>query len=88
MKIIDKFESWTRRVYNPREAKWKRPVLFWLSITIGLLCTIAAYTQINYEWTNSGVWWVISIFSFFSLIGFIVSIFCKDYWVALILGSA
>jgi len=86
--MINKFEAWRRRVYQPREAKWKRPVLFWLSILIGLACATGGYTQIRYQWTNDGVWWVIGLFSFFSVVDFLISLFCKDYWVALVLGKA
>ncbi len=84
--MLSRFEHWTRRVYQPKEAKWKRPALLFLSILIGSVCSIASYTQIHYRWTNDGVWLVIGLFAIFSIIGFFVSIFCKDYWVALVLG--
>jgi len=85
--VLRKFEEWTKRVYNPKEAKWKRPVLLALSIAIGIVCATASYAQIAYRWTNDGVWLVIGLFSFFSIVGLLVSIFCKDYWVALVLGK-
>jgi hypothetical protein len=85
--MISKFEAWTRRIYQPKEAKWKRPVLFCLSVLIGVGCGVGAYTQIYYGWTNQGVWWVIGLFSFLSILGLLVSLFCKDYWVALVLGK-
>lgn len=85
--MIEKFEAWTKRVYSPREAKWKRPVLLGLSTVIGLLCVVGAYAQINYHWTNDGVWLVIGLFGIFSIIGLLVSLFGKDYWLALVLGG-
>ena len=85
--MLRKFEEWTRRVYHPKEAKWKRPVLFALSIAIGIVCAAASYFQIEYRWTNDGVWLVIGLFGFFSIAGLLISIFCKDYWVALFLGK-
>ncbi len=88
MKIIDKFERWTRRVYKPVVAEWKRPVLFTLSLTIELVCMITAYTQHKYEWAPLEVWFVIGLFFVIAAVGILVAIFCKDYWVALVLGKA
>jgi len=85
--MIEKFEAWTRRLYQPREAKWKRPVLMVVSLAIGLLCGVAGYTQSQYHWTNDKVWLVIGVFGFFSVVGILVALFCKDYWVALVLGK-
>ena len=87
MAMIDRFEAWTKRVYQPREAKWKRPVLLTLSLLIGFSCGVAGYTQFQYQWTNDEVWLVIGVFGFFSVIGALVALFCKDYWVALVLGK-
>ena|GEM_PF-2512510 len=84
--MLRRFENWTRRVYQPKEAKWKRPVLLILSILVGIVCFVAGYTQIHYHWTNNGIWLVIGLFGLFSLTGFFVSVFGKDYWVALVLG--
>lgn len=86
--MLEKFEQWTRRVYKPKEAKWKRPVLLLVSIVIGITCSIASYAQIKHQWTNDGVWLVIGAFGFLSVLGVFVSLFCKDYWVALVLGRA
>ena len=88
MNLINKLESWARRTYNPKVAAWKRPTLFILSLVVGLACIIAGYTQLTYHWTNDGVWMVIVLFGLFSVIGLAVSIFCKDFWVALVLGGA
>jgi uncharacterized membrane protein YccC len=85
--MIDKFEAWTKRVYRPQEAKWKRPVLLILSLVIGVLCGAAGYAQFQYQWTNDEVWLVIGVFGFFSVIGTVVALFCKDYWVALVFGK-
>lgn len=87
MNKIKKFEAWARKTYNPIEASWKRPTLLILSIVILIACAIADYTQINYQWTNNGVWLVIVFFDVFSAIGFFVSVRCKDFWVALALGN-
>ncbi len=70
-----------------KHKKRKRKALLILSIIIGLICVIASYTQINYRWTNDGIWWVIYLFGGFSLLGIFVSLFCKDYWVSLVLGN-
>jgi hypothetical protein len=86
MNKIDKFEAWARETYKPKEAPWKRPALLILSLII-TACVIAAYTQIHYQWTNNGVWLVIVLFSFLSIIGVFVSIKCKDFWVALVFGG-
>lgn len=85
--MLDRFEQWTRRVYKPREAKWKRPVLFILSIFLGIGCFAVAYTQVENQSTNYGLWLVVGVLALFSGIGLFVSIFCKDYWVALVLGK-
>ena len=87
MKKLDTFEAWARKTYNPKEASWKRRALFLLSLIIFGACATAAYTQINYHWTNNGVWLVIGLFSLMSIIGLFVSIKCKDFWVALVLGG-
>ena len=85
--MIEKFEAWTKRVYQPKEAKWKRPLLLWVSTFICIACGTGGYTQIHYQWTNDSVWWVIGLFGFLSSLGLFVSLFCKDYWVALVLGK-
>lgn len=84
--MFKRFEEWTKRVYRPEKANWKRPALLLLSILMGSACCVASYTQFHFRWTNDGVWFVIGLFGIFSLIGFCVSIFCKDHWVALVLG--
>ena len=84
---MGQFEDWTKKIYNPKIASWKRRVLLVLSILIGVGCSVASYTQINYAWSNNGIWWLICFFSFLSLLGIFVSLFCKDYWVALVLGG-
>ena len=85
--MLDKFEIWVKKTYSPTEAQWKRPVLFFLSLAIILACIISGYLQITDRWTNDRIWIVIIIFSFFSLLGLSVSIFSKDFWVALVLGG-
>ena len=87
MNKLQIFEAWAKRTYIPREAAWKRPTLFILSLVIGIACCISGYLQINYNWTNSGIWLVIGLFGFISLVGFFISIKCKDFWVALVLGG-
>ncbi len=85
--MLKRFEDWTKRAYKPRIAKWKRPTLFALSLAIGIACLFASYFQVKHQWTNDSIWLLIGIFGFLSSIGLIVSIFCKDYWVALVLGK-
>ena len=87
MNKIDKFETWARKTYSPKETPWKRPALFILSLVIFTACVIAGYMQVHYQWTNNGVWIVIGLFGFLSLIGVFVSIKCKDFWVALVFGG-
>jgi hypothetical protein len=87
MSKLNKFEAWAKETYNPKEVPWKRPVLFVLSLAISIACAIAAYTQINSPWTNNGVWLVIGLFGFLAITGLFVSIKCKDFWVALVLGG-
>lgn len=81
------FESWAKKTFKPKEASWKRPTLFIISLVIGITCCISGYLQINYNWTNSGVWLIIGLFSFLSLVGLFVSVKCKDFWVALVFGG-
>ena len=85
--MLDKFEQWTRRVYKPKEAKWKRPALLIISSLVGFACAAAGYAQVVHQWTNNGVWLVIGLFGVFSGLGLFVSLFGKDYWVALVLGK-
>ena len=87
MAKLQKFEEWVKKTYSPKESQWKRPVLFFLSITIFTSCIVAGYTQIDNHWTNDGVWLVIGLFGFLSVIGLFISIKCKDFWVALVLGG-
>jgi len=65
----------------------EKKVLFFLSLGLIIASLISAYTQYHYHWTNDGVWVVIALFSFISLVGLLVSIFSKDFWVALLLGG-
>jgi ABC-type multidrug transport system permease subunit len=84
---MSKFEKWVKKTYNPKVAPWKRPTLLILSIVMTIGTLVAAYTQIEYHWTNDGVWIVIYLLGFASIIGLFVSLFCKDFWVALVLGN-
>ena len=87
MDRLNKFEVWARQTYNPKEVAWKRPALLLLSLAIFIGCAGAAYAQINYHWTNNGVWLFIDLFGLLSLTGLFVSIKCKDFWVALMFGG-
>lgn len=87
MNKLKTFEVWAKKTYKPTEASWRRPTLFIMSLIIGVACCIAGYLQINHNWANNGVWLVIGLFSFLSLIGLFVSIKCKNFWVALVLGG-
>jgi hypothetical protein len=51
------------------------------------ICIAAAYFQLQYHWTNSGVWLVIVLFGVLSLAGLVAALFLNDAWVALILGG-
>jgi len=86
MNKLIRFEAWAKKTYKPKEATWKRPTLFIISLVMGIACCISAYLQINYDWTNNGIWLAIGLFSFLSLLGLVVSIKCKDFWVALVFG--
>ena len=85
LKIKD-LESFLRKTYKPKEKPWKRKVLFLLSLFILIISCILSYTQYYYHWTNNGVWIVITLFGIISLGGLYISIFSKDFWVALYLG--
>ena len=87
MNIIKKIENFLRGTYKPKEAPWKRKALFFLSLSLIIGSSISSYTQYHYHWTNDGVWFVIALFSFISLVGLLVSIFSKDFWVALVFGK-
>ena len=87
MNILKKIENFLRKTYKPKEAPWKRKVLFFLSLGLIIGSSISAYTQYYYHWTNNGVWIVIALFSFMSLSGLLVSIFSKDFWIAFVLGG-
>ena len=68
-------------------APWKRPVLLALSFVVLIICVGAGYLQLQYHWTNDGVWLVIVLFGIFSLVGLVAALFLSDAWVALILGG-
>ena len=87
MNKLKNFEDWAKKTYKPKEAAWKRPTLFIISLVIAIACCISGYLQINYNWTNSGVWLAIGLFSLLSLASLFVSIKCKDFWVALAFGG-
>jgi len=87
MNKLKKIEAWAKKTYKPKEAAWKRPTLFIISLIISIACCISAYLQINYNWTNNGIWLAIGLFGFLSLLGLFISIKCKDFWVALVFGE-
>ena len=87
MRILQTFKSWTKRTYKPKQAPWKRKILFLLSVLILVGTCIAAYTQINYNWTNNGIWVLIIPFHIISIFGLYVSLCKDDLWVALFLGK-
>jgi len=87
MDRLNKLQKWAQETYSPKEAAWKRPVLLTISLIIIISCAIAGYTQINFHWANNGVWLVIVMFSILSITGLFISIKCKDFWVALVLGG-
>ena len=87
MNILNKIENFLRRTYQPKEAPWKRKVLFSLSLVLLIGSCVAAYTQYYYQWTNEGVWIIIILFGSISLLGLLISIFSKEFWVALFLGG-
>ena len=87
MNTLDKIEAWARETYKPKQASWKRPALLVICLVILTACIFAGYMQINQNWTNNGIWLVIGLFGFLSILGVFISIKCKDFWVALVLGS-
>ncbi len=80
-------ENFLRKAYKPKEAPWKRKTLFFISLSLVIASGTAAYTQHYYHWTNDEIWIVIAFFGLISLIGLFISIFGKDFWVALFLGK-
>lgn len=72
--------------YGLRIAPWKRPVLLALSFVVLAICVGAGYFQLQYHWTNDGVWLVIALFGVLSVAGLVAALFLNDAWVALILG--
>ena len=52
-----------------------------------LLLSVASYYKLNYMWANNDIWAVIGLFYVLSLMGLFASIFCSDFWVALLLGG-
>jgi antibiotic biosynthesis monooxygenase (ABM) superfamily enzyme len=82
---MNRFEKWLDKKYNPKPAKWKRPTLLCLSLVIFTLCSLGGYTQVQYQWTNNEIWYVIGLFGFLSIIGLWISVFGNDFWVAIIL---
>lgn len=83
---MSSFKARIDRIYQPRPAPWKRPVLFWLSTFIGLLCAVGGWMQLQHHWTNDGVWLAIAFFGVLSAAGIGVALFGDDWWVALMLG--
>lgn len=84
---MNRIEKWLAKTYNTKPAKWKRPTLLFLSLVILTSCILAGYAQVQYQWTNDSVWYVIGLFGFASIIGIWVSLFGNDFWVAMILGK-
>jgi len=81
------FEQRMVEKYGLRIAPWKRPVLLVLSCVILAICIAAGYFQLQYHWTNNGVWLVIALFGVLSVAGLVASLFLNDAWVALFLGG-
>jgi ABC-type multidrug transport system permease subunit len=81
------FEQRMVEKYGLRIAPWKRPVLLVLSSVVLATCIAAAYFQLQYHWTNDGVWLVIVLFGVLGLAGLVAALFLNDAWVALILGG-
>jgi hypothetical protein len=74
--------------YGLRIAPWKRPVLLVLSCVVLAVCGSAGYFQLQYHWTNDGVWLVIILLGVLSAAGIGAALLLNDAWVALILGGA
>lgn len=72
--------------YGLRIVPWKRPVLLVLSCVILAICLAAAYFQLQFHWTNDGVWLVIVLMGALSVAGLVAALFLNDAWVAVILG--
>jgi hypothetical protein len=85
--MFRRFEQWAVRTYNPKVAAWKRPALLYTSIAILALCVAGTYAQIEYQWTNDGVWMVIGIFFIIAIYGIGISLWGSDLWVALSMRS-
>lgn len=79
-------EQWLVEKYGLRIVPWKRPVLLILSCVILAICLAAAYFQVQFHWTNDGVWLVIVLFGALSVAGLVAALFLNDAWVAVILG--
>ena len=85
--MLENFERWARHRYRPKEASWKRPALFLMSLLTAVVCAALAYAQIKYSWTNDGLWLLLGLLGVVSISGLLVSVFAKDFWVALVMGS-
>ena len=84
---MSSFEQRMVEKYGLRIAPWKRPVLLVLSSVVLATCIAATYFQLQYHWTNDGVWIVIVFFGVLGLAGLVAALFLNDAWVALILGG-
>lgn len=73
--------------YGLRIAPWKRPALLILSGVVLAACAAAAYFQLQFHWTNDGVWLVIGLFGVLGIAGLVAALFLNDAWVALFLGG-
>jgi len=85
--LFKRIENFLRKTYKPQEAPWKRKALFFISLSLVIVSGTVAFTQHYDHWTNDKVWIVIAFFGLISLIGLYISIFAKDFWVALFLGK-
>ena len=83
---MGRFRRFIDRTCSPRPAKWKRPVLFALSIIILAAVSAGGWAQLEYRWTGDDVWLVLVPFGVLGILGVLVSVFGSDYWVAVVLG--
>jgi len=85
---MNKLESWLNRTYKPNPQPWKRKVLFWVSVVLLLIVSIAGYLQYTLQYSGKGVLLLLGLFGFLGGTGFLVSLLGNDFWVAMILGRA
>ena len=60
--------------------------MFALGVIMLSAVSAGGWAQLEYRWTNDGVWLVLVLFGVLGILRVLVSVLGSDYWVAVVLG--